>query len=992
MNRKVAAIWMSLMMMFGLVVILVEVATVIKGSTIIYVDDEPGEGSGNPAENFTNIQDAINASNDGDTVFVYNGTYYENIIVNRTINLMGENMSTTIIDGGGNGDVIRVVVDWVNVTGFTVIKSGTTANPDFDAGIDLNSVQNCKIYNNDAFDNLCGIYINNSDMNDIIGNNASNNALGIHLFGSDGNNITGNIASNNSNGIKLRNSYENTLKDNNINSNKGHGIELSYSIGTRIMNNTMIGNGIHIFGTPRKYWNTHDIDTSNTINGKPVHFWKNQTGGAVPTGAGQVILANCNNVTVENQELNNSSIGILLGFSSNNIIINNNVSSNSHYGIYLSFSGFNNITSNNISSINRFGICISGGDGNVINGNTISSNNITGVLISFCDGNKIIRNSISSNNKRGINLHSSNGNFISRNMLSTNNETGIYLFQSDGNNITENNASNNFNGIYVEDSTDNNITNNDFSWSNYYGIHLYDSRKNDIIGNNVSNGKGMYLIDTDENNVIGCNASYSEGIYLYNSNNNNIANNKASSCVENGIYLYHSSNNDIIGNSASYNKFGIHLQNSVGNYLSSNTMVEDGIFIDGFLLIHWNTHNIDPLNTVNEKPVYYWKNKIAGEVPAGAGQVILANCTNITIDNQDLTYGSVGIDLGYSSNNNIIYNNASLNKNTGIRLTHSNGNIIKGNNASLNSLAGILLFFSHNNVIIYNTVNTNDNGIDLLDSNENIVVNNTFSSNANGVNLDSFCYNNLIYHNNIINNNLKQANDGTNNGNQWDSGYPSGGNYWSDYNGVDNFKGPDQDIFGGDGIGDTNYSIDTDSVDNYPLMYPHHGYSILKQGWNLISIPLIQEEQNLTRVLGSIDGWYNAVQWYDFSDKNDPWKHHKVGKPYGNDLFELNETMGFWVHITRAGDTIFIHNGTQPSENQTITLHPGWNMVGYPSLSNKNMSEALNNITFGNEVDSIWTYDTAAKKWEEIGPSDFFEIGRGHYIHTKTKCEWEVPL
>jgi hypothetical protein len=55
-------------------------------------------------------------------------------------------------------------------------------------------------------------------------------------------------------------------------------------------------------------------------------------------------------------------------------------------------------------------------------------------------------------------------------------------------------------------------------------------------------------------------------------------------------------------------------------------------------------------------------------------------------------------------------------------------------------------------------------------------------------------------------------------------------------------------------------------------------------------------------------------------------------------------------------------------------------------------TEALNNITFGSEVDSILTYDPTVKKWEEMDPSDYFEIGKGYYIHAKTDCDWEIPL
>jgi hypothetical protein len=102
--------------------------------------------------------------------------------------------------------------------------------------------------------------------------------------------------------------------------------------------------------------------------------------------------------------------------------------------------------------------------------------------------------------------------------------------------------------------------------------------------------------------------------------------------------------------------------------------------------------------------------------------------------------------------------------------------------------------------------------------------------------------------------------------------------------------------------------------------------------------------------------------------------------------------MGFWIHITNPGDTTFLYNGTQPTSNQTISLYPGWNMVGYPSLTSYNRTEGLNNLTFDDQVDAIWSYDASTQKWEEMGESDYFEIGRGYYIHATAECEWEVPL
>jgi hypothetical protein len=145
-------------------------------------------------------------------------------------------------------------------------------------------------------------------------------------------------------------------------------------------------------------------------------------------------------------------------------------------------------------------------------------------------------------------------------------------------------------------------------------------------------------------------------------------------------------------------------------------------------------------------------------------------------------------------------------------------------------------------------------------------------------------------------------------------------------------------------------------------------------------------------VLGSIAGKYDAVQWYDATDVNDPWKHYKIGKPFGNDLSEIDETMGFWIHITTPGDTIFIHNGTPPTENQTITLQPGWNLVGFPTRTNYNRTAGLNNLAFSTHIDSIWTYDAAIQEWKEMALLSYFEIGEGYFIHAKFDVTWEIPM
>jgi hypothetical protein len=167
-------------------------------------------------------------------------------------------------------------------------------------------------------------------------------------------------------------------------------------------------------------------------------------------------------------------------------------------------------------------------------------------------------------------------------------------------------------------------------------------------------------------------------------------------------------------------------------------------------------------------------------------------------------------------------------------------------------------------------------------------------------------------------------------------------------------------------------------------------YIFLHEGWNLISVPLVPPDKNLHSVLSSISGYYDAVQWYD-SDSGS-WKHHHISKPSTlNTLVNIDHRMGFWIHISEPRGVLFEYSGSPPGAAQVISLRTGWNVVGYPTSGNKQRDVALNTLTFGVEVDSIWYFDALNQTWREIGPSDYFVQGRGYWIHATQDSMWEVP-
>jgi parallel beta-helix repeat protein len=155
----------------------------------------------------------------------------------------------------------------------------------------------------------------------------------------------------------------------------------------------------------------------------------------------------------------------------------------------------------------------------------------------------------------------------------------------------------------------------------------------------------------------------------------------------------------------------------------------------------------------------------------------------------------------------------------GIELWESSNNSIIANSIINNFFGGIDLFYSSGNSISENNITSNGRGIRLFgSSNYNIIWGNTIINNGYGIHLSESSHN-VIYHNNFMNNSIQVYSYASTN--IWDDSYPSGGNFWSNYAGVDVKSGPAQDLPGSDGIGDTPYIIDADNRDRYPLMYPY---------------------------------------------------------------------------------------------------------------------------------------------------------------------------
>ncbi len=181
---------------------------------------------GNGSGNYTKIQDAINNASEKDTIFIYSisSPYCENVLVDKTISLTGENKNTTILDGMYGESVIRITADNVSIENFTIRNSGGYVG---NAGVMVDSenvlIRNCMFYRTKT-----GIYLNESDDNKIFNCTFHTNGEGVFLKNSSRNTILDSVFCHNALGIHLQNSLCNMIDKSYIYTN-GVGIYLNVS-------------------------------------------------------------------------------------------------------------------------------------------------------------------------------------------------------------------------------------------------------------------------------------------------------------------------------------------------------------------------------------------------------------------------------------------------------------------------------------------------------------------------------------------------------------------------------------------------------------------------------------------------------------------------------------------------------------------------------------------------------------------------------------------
>jgi nitrous oxidase accessory protein NosD len=309
----------------------------------LYVDDDNinGPWEGTIQYPYQYIQNAIDNASDQDIIYVFNGTYFENIKINISINLEGESKCNSIIDGRKINNTITVNRENVKISNFTITNSSQDDKTLWwKAGIRITK-SNCKINDNIIQNNLLGI------------------------FGKQVTNIT---------------IHNNRFYNDSIN---------FYPYDT----------GNH--GHPTFYldYYTHNI-INNTVNGNPLIYIKDKNDYEITSNVGQIIALNCSNIRVHNVTITHSDFSLMLINCGNCIIENSNISQNN--GALTLLQSNNNIIRNNTITQDFHGILLDYNScGNEIINNKIINNRFCGIVCeSYSNQNQIIHNTFINNKNK----------------------------------------------------------------------------------------------------------------------------------------------------------------------------------------------------------------------------------------------------------------------------------------------------------------------------------------------------------------------------------------------------------------------------------------------------------------------------------------------------------------------------------------------------------------------------------------------------------------
>ncbi len=522
--------------------------------------------------NYNTIQGAVDAANDGDTIYIKPGQYAEEIVLNKSLTIMPLTGETDpiILDGGDRLETaVSIDSDGCTLQGLT---AKNYVGPAIQAESDENLIQENIIENCNP-----GIMVRGSSKNKIAGNSISNSEIqrGIVLLENSGDNsIEKNRIAGSNSSILIHEASGNQVSANEISGSRW-GIWLDDTESSQILDNTIES---EYFG----------ILLQN--NSSRIELQRNKiSGGSI--GIGASMTAEC---SLQDNLIAGSLYALKMENLSNSSIVQNSVD-RSNIGMEMVGCRQNNIAENQLDGITDTAVQIANSDDNSLTGNAIS-NSQNGIILVDARSNSLSQNLfenvswclyVESSSREGFNNSIDKSNLADSHPL-------LYLFNRSGeeilgvdvahmtmaycSNLTVQNSSVTNDALFLYGSSDNRILGNNIS--SCYGIRLDASNGNLISGNRLAGNQfsGMFLYDSDSNSISEnyLSRNSQNGISLLSCSRDTIRDNILDGNAASGIWLNLSDENQIYQNNISNSSIGLQVINSSGNSIFHNNFWDNG--------------------------------------------------------------------------------------------------------------------------------------------------------------------------------------------------------------------------------------------------------------------------------------------------------------------------------------------------------------------------------------------------------------------------------